>query len=106
MKVPQLQKDVFEILYDEISTNGVDATEDTSWLHLLLNPLCYIPSFKEPEFITTKLLDILEIANYPAQLEILNSVPEIIPDVQHGKTAEELCKLNTKIRYQYLFLHN
>lgn len=95
--MPQLQKCVFEILYDEISSNGIDATEDTSWLHLLLNPLCYIPNFENSEIITTKLLDILEIANYPAQLEILNSIPEIIPDEQHSKTAEELCKFYRNI---------
>lgn len=90
MKVPQLQKYIFEILFDEI-TNCVEVVEDTSWLHLLLNPLCYLPFVMNPDFITTKLLDVLEIATYPAQLEILNLIPEIIPDGQYSKTAKELC---------------
>lgn len=85
-----------------MSNNGINATVDTSWLHLLINPLCYIPDFRDPEMLTTKLLDILDIANYPAQLEILNSIPEIIPDEQHAKTAEELCKFCRHIIFSNL----
>lgn len=91
IKVPQLQKYILDIIFDEISSNGIEASEDTSWLHLLLNPLCYLPYVKDPDFITTKLLDLLEIASYPAQLEILNFIPEIIPDEMHTKAAKELC---------------
>lgn len=89
--MPQLQKYIFDILFNEIANYSAEANQDTSWLHLLLNPLSYLPYIDNPEFITTKLLDILEIASYPAQLEILNSIPEIIPDGQHTKTATELC---------------
>lgn len=91
MKVPQLQKYIFDILFDEMVSHGVEAAQDTSWLHLLLNPLSYLPCIENPEIITSKLLDILEIASYPAQLEILNSIPEIIPDGQQHKTAKLLC---------------
>lgn len=91
MKVPHLQKYIQDIIFDEILRNGVEAIEDTSWLHLLLNPLCYLPHIKDPDFMTTKLLDLLEIASYPAQLEILNFIPEILPDEMHSKAAKELC---------------
>lgn len=92
MKVTHLQKFIFDILFDEITNHASEASQETSWLHLLLNPLCYLPYVKDPDFMTTKFLDVLEIATYPAQIEILNSIPEIIPDGQHSKTAKELCK--------------
>lgn len=98
MKVVPLQSYLLEILLEEITNTAAEAAEDTSWLHLLLNPLCYLPYIKDPENLTTKLLDILEIATYPAQLEILNAIPEIIPDAQHCHTAKELCKY---ISYNY-----
>lgn len=89
--MPVLQKYILDILFDEITNCSIEANQDTSWLHLLLNPLSYLPYIDNHDFITTKLLDVLEVASYPAQLEILNSIPEIIPDGQHSKTAKELC---------------
>lgn len=80
-----------EILLKEITNIVSEATEDTSWLHMLLNPLRYLPYVKNSETLTKELLDILEIATYPAQLEILDSLPEIIPDCQYSETARQLC---------------
>lgn len=85
---------MLEIIFEEIEKNAIDSSEDTSWLHLLLNPLCYLPYIKDHEFLTTKILDLLEIASYPVQHKILNSIPEIIPDRQHCLAAKELCKLH------------
>lgn len=93
LKVPSLQTDVFEIIFDEITSVCSDSSDDTSWLHLLLNTLRYLPYVKDPEQLTTKLIDILEIATYPAQLEILDTIPEIIPDSQSSETTKQLCKL-------------
>lgn len=84
---------MFEIIFDEITSVCSDSSDDTSWLHLLLNTLRYLPYVKDPEQLTTKLIDILEIATYPAQLEILDTIPEIIPDSQSSETTKQLCKL-------------
>ncbi|KAJ8931775.1 hypothetical protein NQ314_015307 [Rhamnusium bicolor] len=93
LKVNCLQKEVINILLDEITTFSSEETQDTSWLRLLLSPLRYLPYIKEAENLTTKLLDILDIATFPAQLEILDSVPEILPDSQYSETAKQLSKL-------------
>lgn len=79
------------MIFDEIVANGVESSDDTAWLHLLLNQLCYLPYVKDSDFLTTKLLDLLEIATYPAQSEILNSIPKVIPDAKHRDVAKELC---------------
>lgn len=67
--------------------------QDTSWLRLLLNSLRYLPHIKEAKNLTTKLLDILDIATMPVQLEILESIPEVLPDSQYSETARQLSKL-------------
>ncbi|XP_056647952.1 Fanconi anemia group D2 protein [Diorhabda sublineata] len=92
LKVECLQSEVTDILLDEI-TISADSSEDTSWLRALLNPFRYLPYIKEPEKLTTKLIDILDVATYPAQLEILDTIPEIIPDSQFSETTKQLCKL-------------
>lgn len=92
LKVECLQAEVTDILLDEI-TISADSSEDTSWLHTLLNPFRYLPYIKEPEKLRTKLIDILDVATYSAQLEILNMIPEIIPDSQFSETTKQLCRL-------------
>nr|XP_023021641.1 Fanconi anemia group D2 protein [Leptinotarsa decemlineata] len=92
LKVSCLQKEVMDILLTEI-TETSESAEDTSLLHLLLNPFRFLPHINDPQTLTTKLLDILEIASYPAQLEILDSIPDIIPDSQNSETAQQLSKL-------------
>ncbi|XP_050510228.1 Fanconi anemia group D2 protein isoform X3 [Diabrotica virgifera virgifera] len=93
LKVGCLQTEVTEVLLEEITSISCEATEDTSWLHSLLSSFRYLPYMKDPENITTKLIDILEVATYPAQLEILDTIPEIIPDSQFSETTKQLCKL-------------
>lgn len=92
LKVASLQERVIEIILNEIINISSDDSEDTSWLHMLLNSLRYLPYIKHPENITKQLLDVLDVATYPAQLEILDSIPEIIPDCQYSETAKQLCK--------------
>ncbi|KAJ8958316.1 hypothetical protein NQ318_017462 [Aromia moschata] len=88
-----LQKQIMNILLEEITSISSEDVQDTSWLRLLLNPMRYLPHICDPATLTTKLLDILDVANFPAQLEILDSVPEIIPDSQYAETAKQLSKL-------------
>lgn len=92
LKVTCLQDSVIEIILKEVINISSDVSDDTSWLHMLLNPVRYLPYIKNPETITVQLLDVLDIATYPAQLEILDSLPEIIPDCQYSQTAKQLCK--------------
>ncbi|KAG5898486.1 hypothetical protein JTB14_015490 [Gonioctena quinquepunctata] len=92
LKVSCLQKEVMDLLLKEI-TDISESVEDTSMLHLLLNPFRFLPHIIDPQNLTTKLLDTLDIASYPAQLEIFDSIPDIIPDGQYSETAKQLCKL-------------
>ncbi|CAH1173893.1 unnamed protein product [Phaedon cochleariae] len=93
LRVNCLQKEVMNLLLNEMTIVSSESEEDTSWLHLLLSPLRYLSFLKDPDILTAKLTDILEVASYPAQLEILDSIPEIIPDNQYHETAKQLCKL-------------
>lgn len=67
-----------------------DDPGNQTWLQLFLNTLRYLPYIKNPNKLSTKLLDCLEIAAYPAQIEILNAIPEIIPDGQCDEIARQL----------------
>ncbi|RZC34215.1 Fanconi anemia group D2 protein [Asbolus verrucosus] len=93
LKVNNLQKEVIEILLDEITSSVTEESQDTSWLRLLLSQLRYLPHIKNAETLTTKLLDIMEIAPYPSQLEILDSIPEVLPDSEYNETAKQLSKM-------------
>ncbi|KAJ8984875.1 hypothetical protein NQ317_002715 [Molorchus minor] len=93
LKTNYLQKEIMLTLLEEIAGTSSEELRDTSWLRLLLNPLRYLPHISEPATLTTKLLDILDIANFPSQLEIIDSIPEIIPDSQYNETAQQLSRL-------------
>nr|CAI5860802.1 unnamed protein product [Callosobruchus analis] len=93
LKTNQIQKYMIEILLNEIMAVAPEALENTQHLHLLLTPLRYLPYIINPQDLATRLLDILEIATFPSQLEILDSLPDIMPDSQYAETAKQLCKL-------------
>lgn len=93
MHVDCLQKEITTILLDEITSTASEEQEDTSWLRLLLGPLRYLPYIKDAHELSTNLINILEIATFSAQLEILDSIPKIIPDSQYNLVAKELSKL-------------
>lgn len=103
-----IQKQTMEILLDSLTLHCSE--EDANWVLQILNALKYLPYIKEPgkfkkkkiPFLTyiiinagtlsRKLLDALEMATYISQLEILNAIPEIIPDGQYDEIAKELSK--------------
>lgn len=85
-----LQESVIELLLEH-ATNQAD-NDNTLLLRLILNPLCYLSYVNDPKVLTTKLLDILEIAQFPVQLEILHMVPEIINDNACEDAAKQLSK--------------
>lgn len=64
--------------------------EDIQQFRLILSQLRYLPHIKDPENFTSKLLDVIEIAPFPAQLEILDSIPAILPDSEYNETATKL----------------
>ncbi|XP_030765389.1 Fanconi anemia group D2 protein homolog [Sitophilus oryzae] len=93
LKVPCLQNDVINILLDILTTVGMEETEDTSYLRDILKPLRYLPIIKDGQFLTKKLLDILEISTFSSQLEILDAIPQIIPDSDCDQAARQLITL-------------
>lgn len=93
LSVDCLQSDIISILLEEVISHAVADEEDTIWLRLLLGPLRYLSYIKQPQELTKRLLEILEVATYPSQLEILNFIPDIIPDSEYDETAKELSKI-------------
>ncbi|CAG9859429.1 unnamed protein product [Phyllotreta striolata] len=93
LNVSTIQTYITEILLDEIATLCSDSVDDHVWLALLINAFRYIPFVKDPDLLFEKLIDILEIAPHPAQLEILDIIPGIITDSQVKETARQLCNL-------------
>ncbi|CAG9766045.1 unnamed protein product [Ceutorhynchus assimilis] len=93
LKIPHLQDEVMELLLDNVTDAAIEDTEDTSWLRTLLQPLRFLPTVKNSEFLAKKLLDILEISSFTCRLEILGAFPEILPDNQCDFAAKELTKL-------------
>lgn len=91
LNVISLQKPVVNFLLDNLATYATEENlADTFWVPLLLNSLRYLPYIKEPTELSTKLLDTLEVATYESQLEILNALPEVLPDVQYDEAAKQL----------------
>ncbi|XP_066147359.1 Fanconi anemia group D2 protein [Euwallacea fornicatus] len=94
IRVDTLQDEILQLLLDHITTAADDeATSDTAWLRTLLKPLTCLPTIKNGEKLSRRLLDILEIANLPCQLEILEALPEVIPDNQCDFASKQLIKL-------------
>ncbi|KAK5650862.1 hypothetical protein RI129_001891 [Pyrocoelia pectoralis] len=93
LNIPSLQDEIIDLLLKEVTNNAVDVNNDTSWLRLLLNPLRYLSNVSNAKTLTTKLVDITEISTFEAQLEILNLLPDVIPDVEYEETAKQLSKL-------------
>ena len=59
---------------------------------LILNSLRWLNVTKNGDILTEKLLEILDATPDPVQIEIISSLPEIIPDHFHDKVAGELKK--------------
>ncbi|XP_025834015.1 Fanconi anemia group D2 protein isoform X1 [Agrilus planipennis] len=93
LTVECLQSDIIDLLIENIKIETSKESEDTSWLRILLHPLKYLPFIKNEEDLADKMTQALEGSNYTSQLEIINVLPDIIPDSQHGKIAITLCNL-------------
>lgn len=99
LKVDKLQGETIEIVLDKLTSIligpdwEINDNNETPWLKLLLSQLCYLPHIQNGEVLSEKLLDIIEISPLGAQLEILNSIPEILPDSEYNKTAKTLSSM-------------
>lgn len=93
LHVSCLQSHVVDKVLDEITTRALEEVEETPLIKLLLAALQFLPFIEDPTTLTTKLLDILEVAEDAARHEILNMVPEIIPDGRHEEAAKQLSLL-------------
>lgn len=93
LNVDCIQTQIIAVLLEEVTYHAVNAEEDTIWLRLLLGPFRYLSYLKSPKELAVQLLEILEVATYPAQLEILNFIPDIIPDSEYDETAKQLTKV-------------
>lgn len=90
LNVNCLQKDVMNLLLESLVKFTTEEKVDEHWVPLLLNALRYLPYIKEPDILTTRLIDTLDVANYVSQLEVLNALPEILPDMQYDDAAKQL----------------
>lgn len=93
LNVDCIQTEIISVLLEEVTTHAVNDEEDTIWLRLLLGPLRYLSYIKSPKELAVQLLEILEVATYPAQLEILKFIPYIIPDSEYDEIAKQLTKV-------------
>ncbi|XP_060518844.1 Fanconi anemia group D2 protein [Cylas formicarius] len=93
LKVPPLQKEVTNMLLDRITEISTEEVQDTSWLRLLISPLRCLPNIRYGKELATKLLDILEVSTFTSQLEILEAIPDILPDSECDAAARQLTKL-------------
>lgn len=91
-----LQSQIMALLLEEVTKHVIDNDDDTVWLRLILRPLRYLSYINEPKILNKQLLEILEVATHPAQIEILSCIPEIIPDSEYQETAEKLVEILDK----------
>lgn len=89
LNVDCLQKQVLDLLFDYLVKYAIEENDEV-WVPLLLRGLRHFPYFKEPTVVCKKLMDVLDVATYPSQLEILNLLPDIIPNMQHDEIAKKL----------------
>lgn len=88
-EVSSIQNDVMEFVLEEaIELLGEDSDQIPEF-KLILNAMKYLPFINSAD-VTQKLLDMIEIGTIGAQLEILYSIPEIIPDSQYEEAAKKL----------------
>lgn len=90
LNIDSLQKPALDFVLEILTTHATQEPDNISLIPLLLNAVKYLPYIQQPRELSQKLLDILEVATYPSQLEILNSIPEIIPDGQYEELAKQL----------------
>ncbi|KAK9758738.1 Fanconi anemia protein FancD2 nuclease [Popillia japonica] len=76
------------VLEEAIELLGEDSDQIPEF-KLILNAMKYLPFINSAD-VTQKLLDMIEIGTIGAQLEILYSIPEIIPDSQYEEAAKKL----------------
>ncbi|KAF5286864.1 hypothetical protein FQA39_LY00397 [Lamprigera yunnana] len=93
LNVTCIQPQMIAIVLKHITNCAIEENSDASFLRLLLNSLRYLSHIDDSKMLTTKLVDVLEVATYAAQLDIINSIPEIIPDIEYEETAQQLSKL-------------
>lgn len=92
LRVNQLQQRILRFVLEEI-INVVTDTQDCNALRLLLNPLKYLPSFNDSKEFSSTLLSILSECSPEIQLEMLDVLPDIIPDSCYDIVAKELTKI-------------
>lgn len=90
LNVACLQKHALDLLFESLVKYAIEENVDETWVPLLLKTLRYFPYIKEPNVLCKKLMDALDVATYPSQLEILNLLPDIIPNMQHDEIAKQL----------------
>lgn len=93
MHVKCLQSAIIDMVLEQLITQVSNEIEETGWIRKLLFSLRYLPFINKPKELSSKLLDALEIATFPSQLEILTYIPEIVPDDFYDEVAKPLCKL-------------
>lgn len=92
LQINCIQNEIIEFMLDE-ATEKLGEENEASDFRLILNSMKYLPFIQTADVVTQKLLDMVEIASFAAELEILNSIPEIIPDSQNESTAKRLTHL-------------
>ena len=77
-----------------LETEGIVKDDDptTTIPKLILNSLRWLNVTQNGEHLTDKLMEIMEATPDQLQVEIVSSLPEIIPDHLHDKVAKELQK--------------
>lgn len=89
----ELQTQIIEIILNNIADTVINDEENIRKLNMLLNSLRYLSFLLEPDILSTKLLEILQIAPVLMQYEILYAIPEILPDKANEVAATDLSKL-------------
>lgn len=92
-QVSSIQNEIIEFILDEATEQLSEENSDSPNFRLILNAMKYLPFIQTADTVTQKLLDMVEIATLDYQLEILNSIADIIPDSQNESTAKQLSKM-------------
>ncbi|GJQ69554.1 hypothetical protein Trydic_g6650 [Trypoxylus dichotomus] len=93
LQVDSIQNEVLEFVLEEATKLLGEDNDEAPEFRLILNAMKYLPFINSADVVTQKILDMVEIGMFGAQLEILNSIPEIIPDSQYEKAAKQLSRI-------------
>lgn len=88
-----LQPELITVILESIADTVINDEENVKKLNTLLNTLRYLPFLFEADYLSSKLLEIVELAPLVMQYEILYAIPEILPDNVYEGAAREISKL-------------